>query len=313
MMSLISEFSAGLDFRRPPQTLYELFSHPWIMSAGEAGAMALCGKWPSSFFAPVRSDMEGSYPHALGKNEREVLQWLLPIDRPGYGAYHRILDNVEVAGRSPVESERLVLVPEGKQPDFDLAPSGILAYGVIETSGGASSVTIHKTSGSQLEFQISQLSGAGAALNEDVVRKWTYSTWLPGEPCPQCGGRIREATLHKPSGQVLALAFCVRNERIWIHDGASGVTVPIPITTYYNELMMTKGIRDPKIALDARLVFTQLGKYSDGDLTRAFVGYNKMREKVSLDSAAEMSARSKRPRSAFFTLIHGLFSRKEGA
>ena len=80
----------------------------------------------------------------------------------------------------------------------------------------------------------------------------------------------------------MTLAFAPAEKRIWIHEGAGGIVRPIPITNYYNELMICRGIRDPRIALAPSLLWKDLASFPDEDLIRAFVAYNALRRHVPL-------------------------------
>lgn len=84
-------------------------------------------------------------------------------------------------------------------------------------------------------------------------------------------------------GQQLVLAICASDRMMWLYDSRSGVNHPIPVTNYYNELMLHKNIRDPNIALDSKRLFTDHSRFSDTDLILAFKTYNQLRAKVELD------------------------------
>ena len=83
-------------------------------------------------------------------------------------------------------------------------------------------------------------------------------------------------------GAGVTLAFAPAEKRIWIHERAGGIVRPIPITNYYNELMICRGIRDPRIALAPSLLWKDLASFPDEDLIRAFVAYNALRRHVPL-------------------------------
>ena len=54
----------------------------------------------------------------------------------------------------------------------------------------------------------------------------------------------------------------------------------IPVSGFYNELMLQTGVHDPKIALDPKHLFELQDAQSDSELIRAFSSYNKLRNKV---------------------------------
>ena len=68
-----------------------------------------------------------------------------------------------------------------------------------------------------------------------------------------------------------------------MYDERSGVNHPIPVTSFYNELMLLQNVKDPKIALDFGRLFTALGTFRDVDLVRTFVAYNRLRTKIVLE------------------------------
>ena len=92
-------------------------------------------------------------------------------------------------------------------------------------------------------------------------------------------------------GEHFVLAICREDRRLWVHESSTQVNHLIPVTNFYNELMLHKNIRDPKIALDAKKLFMDLGDYSDGDLTYAFLTYNKIKSKVYPVSSLESDRR----------------------
>lgn len=105
----------------------------------------------------------------------------------------------------------------------------------------------------------------------------------------------------------LVLALCTVDRRLWVHDSSNGVNRLIPVTNYYNELMLHKNIRDPKIALESRRLFSDLSKYSDADLTYAFFTYNKIKTKVHIEGVLEPGQKESRGLAA---RILKLFSRQ---
>jgi hypothetical protein len=82
------------------------------------------------------------------------------------------------------------------------------------------------------------------------------------------------------AGRTLVLAVCGNDSRLWVYDERTGVNHPIPVTNYYNELMLHKNVRDPKVALDSKRLFLELTQFSDRELTHAFQTYNQLHTKV---------------------------------
>jgi hypothetical protein len=102
------------------------------------------------------------------------------------------------------------------------------------------------------------------------------------------------------------LAISPQEKRLWLYNGTTGMNHPIPITNFYNELMLIKGIRDPEIALRSALLFENLHQYTDSDLDAAFIAYNRFRKRVELHPGApEPSAAGIRAR------VQSFFRRKK--
>ena len=99
-------------------------------------------------------------------------------------------------------------------------------------------------------------------------------------PSPATQSPVREVKIN----ETLVLAFVPSEKRLWLSDGELLVNHLIPITNYYNELMLYKHIRDPKVALKSGLLFEQLDGYSDADLRAAFIAYNALKRRVKIDT-----------------------------
>ena len=84
------------------------------------------------------------------------------------------------------------------------------------------------------------------------------------------------------SAQLLVLVLCGRDRRIWVYDTRSGVNALIPVTGFYNELMLQMGVKDPKIALDPKRLFNIPDAQSEAELIQAFSSYDRLRNRVVL-------------------------------
>jgi hypothetical protein len=91
-----------------------------------------------------------------------------------------------------------------------------------------------------------------------------------------------------------------------VHDPETQVNHPIPVTNFYNELMLHKNVRDAKVALDSNRLFTELSKYTDADLTYAFLTYNKLKTKVEVRGAL---VAERKERKTFVKKLRSLFSK----
>jgi hypothetical protein len=222
------------------------------------------------------------YPRALTHRERTWLEWVLPADRIGYQEYRKYLDTMVVLGEGRRGKGDIVLGYAGDTPDTTITLPPVFAYGLIETNFGPISVTVRENYGDQIDVEIVTHRGEEMFEQFEERRRWTYSTWKPGAICPQCERPPREVSMETEAGKRLVLTVCAADRRLWVHDAETMVNHLIPVTNFYNELMLHKKIRDPKIALDSNRMFTDLPRYKDDDLTYAFMTYNALKTKVEM-------------------------------
>ncbi|MBI1803055.1 MAG: hypothetical protein HY033_09145 [Ignavibacteriae bacterium] len=244
------------------------------------------------------------YPRLLSPREREWIEWILPADRPGYKRYRELLDSMEVIGEGRRGQGEIILGEKGARVDLESPLPAVFAYGAIETNFGILSITVREILDAQISIEIVSHRADFIPEEFEESRRWTYSTWSIGEPCPQCMKPVREVFMHTSTGDRLMLAICPIDKRMWVYDAASMVNRLIPATNYYNELMLHRNIRDPKIALDSKRLFADLAKYTDEELTYAFLTYNKIRTKVHIDGLVE-SDRKEKP--SMIRRLAGLF------
>ncbi len=236
---------------------------------------------------------EEPFPRVLTAQEKDLLLWVLPPDRPGYQEYRSVVSTWNVAARGRRGDGNFILTPGETDVDNESPLPQIFAYGIVKTREGDIAVSLRERIGDQIEFEIVNLHGESVPQVLLETGRWTFSSWLPKQPCPICLDGLREVELQSTKGRRFVIAICRTDERIWLYDGMVGVNHPIPLTNFYNELMLHTNIRDPKIALNAKRLFTDLRDYSDADLTKAFVSYNNLRTKVFLEDALQMPSGKK--------------------
>jgi hypothetical protein len=129
-----------------------------------------------------------------------------------------------------------------------------------------------------MEFQRTTLSGLPLPDQFEERGRWTYSTWMPGDPCPATGRVVREVQLSESGDLLLALA--TGKQVLWVFDQRSMMNTLVPVTNFYNELMLLKGERDPGRALNHKLLFDAMETFTDAELRDAFTRYNKVFRKV---------------------------------
>ncbi|MEK9137890.1 MAG: hypothetical protein AAB393_12265, partial [Bacteroidota bacterium] len=166
----------------------------------------------------------------------------------------------------------------GDKPDNASPLAPVVAYGMVETTRDQFSITVREYIGRQIDVEIVSMHGDEIPDHYEERRRWAYSTWEPGMPSPATGESMREV----PVGESLVLGIAVKEKRVLLHDGGTGMNHLIPITSFYNELMLHQNIRDPKIALNSNLFFQNLASYGDEDIRHAFIAYNKSKRRVTV-------------------------------
>ncbi len=239
------------------------------------------------------------YPRTFTARERELLMWVLPVDRGGYAELRKRIDTMQVIAEGRRGAGHLILGNPGQVADMDSPLPSVVAFGSFEGVDGQGSVTVRDEANGQIEVEIVDTGVVAAA------RSWTYSTWTPGRPCPQCVGNVREVGISTASGSRVALAICRNDRRLWVYIERTGVCRPVPVTLFYSELMRRTGVRDPKLALRSERLFEALSTFRDDDLAVAFVSYNHVRAKVSDDDPL-------RPPAPRRSLFQRLFSSSRG-
>jgi hypothetical protein len=240
-----------------------------------------------------------TYPRPLREKERDLLHTVLPIDRPGYSRYRDLIASMMVLGDGRRGKGNIVLGFKGDTADIYSPLAPVIAYGMVEATQDNFSITVREYVGDQIDIEIVSAHGHPVGDHFEEKRRWTYSSWLPGQNSPANGAPVRE--VHIQDGVVLAL--CKDEKRLWIHNRANGMNILVPITHYYSELMKRKGIRDPKIALDVKRLFTHLDSFKDEELRAAFIAYNEQKPKVTV--TASMPPQRKRGWKEFVSKLWG--------
>ncbi len=224
----------------------------------------------------------------LTEIERELLLWLLPENRPGYREYRTLVSEWSVVAQGRRGEGNFILAPPGEIADVESPLPQVLAYGVVETTSDSITVMIRERLGNQIEYEIAGLRHFGPISLGNEKRRWSFSEWSPRSACPVCNRPLRQVKMVTDQGHALALALCSTDRRMWVHDSKTLVNHVIPPTVFYNELMLHKNIREPRIALDWSRLFSHQSELSDADLIHAFRTYNQIRMKVPLEGALRL-------------------------
>lgn len=219
------------------------------------------------------------YPRTLRSKEQDLLEAVLPLDRPGYRKYRELLSRMVVLDEGRRGAGNFVLGISGDRHDVTSPLAPVVAYGMVETTRDAFSVTLREVVSDQIDVEIVSSRGEEVPDHFEEKRRWTYSTWMPGLSSPATGEQAREVRIT----ETLVLGILSSEQRLLLHHSSTGMVHLIPITGFYNELMVHKSIRDAKTALNAKLLFQNLSSYSDEDLRSSFISYNKLKRRVLID------------------------------
>lgn len=225
----------------------------------------------------ISDDASAGFPRPLEAIERSWCAWLLPADRPAYASVAKAIEGLVVIGIGRWGEGDLVLGRADQQVDLEAPMEPVAAYGEILFDDGATlSLSVHHPDDEQrVELHLSGPGLAGATSRAERSR-WCYSYWVPGEPAPSGGPLPREVSI----GDGLTLAIDATRRVMWLHDQLSLGNTLVPVTNFYNELMLLKGIRDPAIALAHRRLFEHPEEAGDDELRGAFRRYNVTWRKV---------------------------------
>lgn len=241
------------------------------------------------------------FPRALRSKELDLLETVLPVDRPGYRALRDRLESMTVLGEGRRGEGDLMLGIPPDAPDTVSPLPPVIAYGAVETTRDAYTISVREEAWAQVNVEIVSGSGRGIPDHYEEKRRWTYSWWAPGQASPASGAAVREVRI----GDGVTFALCGAEHRLWVHERSTGIVRLIPVTNFYGELMAAKRIRDPRIALAPTLLWVNLQTFSDEELLAAFVAYNAYRQRVPLRVSPPSPRRSGLP-----LFMRQLFRRK---
>ncbi len=220
------------------------------------------------------------FPRELSDNEKFWLFAALPENKPGYKKYRELIDSLMVIGYGRFGAGNLVLGEAHDVVDLEDPSAPIFAIANIVYANAQIYVTIHEEFENQIEVDIKSLKGETIPADPGGAKIWTYSDWKPGLKAPNDGGDIREVVLIKDK---IVLAIAPSHKKIWVYNAESGINHFVPVTNYYNEIMILMQNKDPETALDPGRIFTHLNEFTDEQLIAGFLIYNKHWNRVELD------------------------------
>ncbi len=216
---------------------------------------------------------------APGEHEILILRWLLPESRSGYGGYFNEICNMRMLGYGRWGEGNYILGYGDAALDPSAPVERVLAFGSIAVRSGVCTATVHDKSDDTIEVQFALTGRASIEEAAKSAERYCYSYWQPGDPAPATKSRVRETQIDAANRYVLAIA--PGDERIWLHDRVSGVNRLIPHMQFYSEVVRVAGIRDKQTVFNAKLLFSEDGRFTGECFRQAVIAYNKRRPVAS--------------------------------
>ena len=241
------------------------------------------------------------FPRSLTEREKYLLFIVLPEEKPGYKEYRNKIDDLIVIGHGRFSRNNMILGEHGKVPDLSFPSTPVFATGTVICKETEIDITIHEEIDNEIEFDISTNNSFDPVDEFSELSDWSYSKWNPGENAPNDNSPVREVVII-PDNLILVIAAF--HKKIWLHKVETGVNHLIPLSNFYNQLMMVKDIRNTKVALNPGLFFNQLNEYSDSDLVSAFITYNKYLKRFDIDMSYFEKQNDENSKKSLFSIFH---------
>lgn len=235
-----------------------------------------------------------NFPRKLTELEKYLLFSVLPENKTGYNAYRKKIETLSVIGKGRFGETNLVLGKAESIPDLTAPSAPVFAIGFVIFEKNKADIVVHEQIDDEIEFDISFSNPVKENLHE--INKWNYSEWIPGSNAPGDNSSVREVEIVKNE---FILAVASRHKKVWLHSTSNGINLLLPVTNFYNYLMMAKNIRSAEIVFKPERLFSDLNSFKDDELRQAFIAYNKYFKRVRLDLPAQNQIQNKKSKSLF--------------
>ncbi len=121
-----------------------------------------------------------AYPRKLRPKELDLLEGVLPLERPGYRQYRQMIGSMVVLAQGTRGPGHYLLGPPGGVPDHSMPLAPVIAFGIVETTETSYAVTVREKTGDQIDVEIVSASEEEVPEHFEEKKRWTYSNWLPG-------------------------------------------------------------------------------------------------------------------------------------
>lgn len=246
------------------------------------------------------------FPRALTGKEKYLLFSVLPENKIGYKGYREKIEDLIVIGQGRFSRDNMILGKAGSKPDTDFPSTPVFASGTVICKETEIDVNIHEEIEEEIEFDISTNNSFDPNDDFTEISKWSYSDWVPGLNAPKDNSPVREIVIMQ---RKFVLAIAPVHKKIWLHNFSTGVNHLIPLSNFYNQLMMVKDIRNSKIALHPGIFFDHLDEYSDRDFISTLITYNKYLKRFDIDLSYIGGRKTESSQKNIFTLLKAGFKR----
>ena len=227
------------------------------------------------------------YPRKLTDIEKEILFCILPENKPGYKLYRNKITNMLVIGEGRFGEGNYLLGESETVIDLAVSSSPVFALGtIILNNGDEIDIIIQEEDDNKIEVEIgkefndSQFKTGSSKISASsfISKVSTYSEWVPGMKSPFDNSDVRMIGI-KPEEFIMAIS--VNEKKIWLYEMKTGINHLVPLSNYYNSLMLFRKERNAEKVLNPNLFFNNLAMFNDYELASAFVLYNQyMRRKL---------------------------------
>ncbi len=228
----------------------------------------------------MQQNINEKFPRQLSAREKKWLFAALPENKLGYKQYRDIIENLLVIGYGRFGEGNFFLGEVGDKIDLEVSSSPILAIANITFDVGKVYVTIHEELDGQIEIDIKGTAVDQIPDDLDQAKVWTYSNWIPGEKAPFDRSDVRE--VHLINNEIV-LVIAPVHKKVWVYNAKSGINHFVPVTNYYNEMMILMNNKDSDTALNPGRLFTNLAEFTNEQLAQGFLVYNKYWQRVELN------------------------------
>ena len=208
------------------------------------------------------------YPRELTDIENKCLFMILPEDKPGYNLYRNKINGMLILGEGIFGDGNYILGPMEPDPDLSFPSAPVWSLGTLYTGNDQVDIIINEETENKIEVSFTR-DVNDISLTTTKVN--SYSFWIPGQKSPFTNSKVREIII-RPNEFILAVV--PEEKKIWLYEFASGVNHLIPVSNFYNSLMIIKNERNAQKVLNPNLFFDNLALYNDEELKSSFEKYN---------------------------------------